>query len=97
MPSPKDKKRYQVNKEAVENLFKLLPRLKNLDDAQEFLQDLFSGTEIKEISRRLFCAQLLYENETYLAIEDLLGMSPVTINKIHAKTRGSKVLPKLFS
>lgn len=93
----KTKTRIQTNKEAVKDLYKTTTKLRKSEDTREFFQDLMSSTEIKELARRLLCAKMLYDNQTYFSIEDLLGMSPVTINKIHTKTRGSKILRKIGS
>ncbi len=87
----------EMNKEAKEEWFRTIVKLKTTENAKEFFQDLFSSSEIKDITRRLKCARLLYENKTFQQIEDLIGMGSPTINKIHFKTRGSKILPKLFS
>ena len=92
------KKRAQLNKKAVKEFYNIISKIKKPAQAEQFFQDLMSSTEIKETARRLYCAKLLrQEGKTYQEIEDLLGMSPITINKIHFKTKGSKILPKLFT
>ena len=97
MKSPREKIRAQMNKEAYEEWFKVVIKLKTANEAEEFFRDLFSSSEIKDITRRLKCARLLYEENTFQQIEELLGMGSPTINKIHFKTKGSRILPKLFS
>lgn len=95
--SPKAQKRIELNKKAVEELMKVLPKLKTAEESRQFLQDCMSSSEILDLARRLMAAKLLFEGKTYQEIEDLLGMGPLTINKIHFKTRGSKILPVLIS
>jgi len=95
--SPKAQKRIGLNKKAVEKLTKVLPKLKTAEESRQFLQDLMSSSEILDLARRLMATKLLFEGKTYQEIEDLLGMGPLTINKIHFKTRGSKILPTLIS
>ncbi len=96
MENPKQIKIRQLNKKAITELFKILPKIKMQQEAKHFFQDLFSSAEIKDIARRLAAAKLLHQGKTYQEIEDYLGMGPLTINKIHFKTKGSKILPKLF-
>ena len=85
-----------MNQEARKEFFKAVARIKSSEGAQKFFQDLLSGSEIRDITRRFKCARLLYQDETYQTIEELLGMGPLTIAKIHTKTRTSEILPKLF-
>ncbi|TSC94681.1 MAG: hypothetical protein Athens101428_196 [Candidatus Berkelbacteria bacterium Athens1014_28] len=40
--------------------------------------------------------KFLFEKHTFTEIEDLMGMSSGTINKIYFKTKGSPVLNKLL-
>lgn len=76
----------------------LIESLKKLesDEFIDFLESLLSSTEIKNISRRTMAAKLLLELNTYEDVEELMGMSPGTINKIHFKTKGSPAFRKLF-
>lgn len=77
----------------------LLESLKKLESNEfiDFLESLMSSTEIKNISRRTMAAKLLLEYNTYEDVEELMGMSSGTINKIHFKTKGSPAFRKLFS
>lgn len=94
---PKTEERTKLNKKAVEEVLALLVKIKNKETAKEFLTDILSSSETKDIARRILAAKLLYQGKTYQEIEDLLGMGPLTINKIHFKTKGSQVLRKLLS
>lgn len=67
---------------------------KDLDD---FIRSLLSGSEIKDISRRLMVAKKLKSGSTYGAIVDIMGMSESTVGKIHAKTHGNPIINKLFN
>jgi len=88
---PRTRRRAKLNRQAVRNLFEVVAKIKKPAQVEQFFQDLMSSTEIREIARRLFCAKLLLKGKTYQEIEDDLGMSPITINKIHFKTKGSKI------
>ncbi|TSC94293.1 MAG: hypothetical protein Athens101428_336 [Candidatus Berkelbacteria bacterium Athens1014_28] len=84
-----------IDFEAKKLLIESLEELKS-DEFIDFMESLLSSTEIKNISRRIMAAKLLLENNTYKDVEELMGMSPGTINKIHFKTKGSPAFRKLF-
>jgi TrpR-related protein YerC/YecD len=96
MVMTREKERAKLNKEAVAELSRALAKVKKDEDILEMIQDLMSSSEIRDLARRLKAARLLYEGKTYQEIEEMLGMSPITINKIHFKTRGSRILKELF-
>lgn len=73
-----------------------LSDLKNKDELEMFLEDIFSSAEIKDFSRRLLAAKFLIEKRTYLDIKYDMGMGEGTINKIHFKTKGSPLFRHLF-
>jgi len=83
---------YKSRRLFFDNLKKLEQR-----DLEDFVLSLLSGSEIKDISRRLMVAKLLKDGLTYEDIVDIMGMSESTIGKIHAKTHGSPVVNKLFN
>ncbi|MCX6809300.1 MAG: Trp family transcriptional regulator [Candidatus Berkelbacteria bacterium] len=82
---------FESKKLLIESLEKL-----ESDEFVDFLESLLSSTEIKNISRRTMAAKVLFEKHTYEDVEELMGMSPGTINKIHFKTKGSPAFRKLF-
>ena len=86
-----------IDYDAKDLLIKTLARLDGEENIKEFLNDLFSSAEVKDLSRRLLAAKLLYNGDTYQEISRLMGMSAGTICKFHFKTRGSKVLKDLLS
>ncbi len=87
--------KFGIDKEAKELLFNLLTKLEK-DDFIDFFQSILSSAEIKDISRRIMAVKFLFEKHTFTEIEDLMGMSSGTINKIYFKTKGSPVLNKLL-
>lgn len=86
-----------IDKEAKELLIKIITKLKTSEMVTDFLNDIFSSAEVKDFSRRLLAAKLLFEGKTYEDINSMMGMSAGTINKVHFKTKGSNTLPKLLS
>lgn len=85
----------RIDSESKKLFVESLKKLKS-NEFIDFLESLMSSTEIKNISRRTMAAKLLMEYNTYEDVEELMGMSPGTINKIHFKTKGSPVFRKLF-
>lgn len=89
--------RAQFDKNARELLFKTIPKLKSAQEAEIFLKDIMSSSEIKDLARRLMSVKSLYSGQTYQEVNLAGGMSMGTINKMHFKTKGSKILPNLLS
>lgn len=85
-----------IDKEAKKLLSKVLCKLSDEEEVSKLLKSLMSSSELKDLSRRLLAAKLLREKLTYQNIEDQMGMSSATVNKIYFKTRGCPVLKKLF-
>lgn len=85
-----------IDQKARKEFFATVGKFKNRNDFEQFFKDLMSSSEIKDLSRRYYAAKLLSQGKTYQEIEIMMGMSPVTVNKIHFKTKGSRVLPSLF-
>ena len=85
-----------IDQEAKSLLIRTIVKLKTEDESENFLNDFFSSSEVKDLARRLMAAKYLTDQKTYSEIEFLMGMSPGTVNKIHFKTKGSKIVWKLF-
>lgn len=83
------------NQEALKLLYSTMIGLEK-DDLNDLLGSLMSSAEIKDLARRLYAAKLLKEGSTFIEIGELMGMSPVTINKVYFKTKGSPIIIKLF-
>lgn len=84
-----------IDQKAKKEFFRVLKKIKG-DDFEGFFKDLMSSAEIKDLSRRLYCAKLLNQGKTYLEARGILGMGEGTINKVYFKTKGSRILPRLF-
>ena len=85
-----------IDRKSRELFFETVCKLSGNEVAESFFKDLFSSSEIKDFSRRIFAAKLLREGVTYGEIQEQMGMSPTTINKIYFKTKGSLVLGELL-
>jgi TrpR-related protein YerC/YecD len=83
----------------AEILINTLSHLKNKKKIEKFLADLLTVKELKEISRRLLIAKLLFEGKTYKEIQKELRVNPITINRVNLKIkhgRGGYKLIKNF-
>lgn len=96
LPEGIRKQRRKLNHLAEEKLFELIAKIRSPEQVRAFFKDLLSSSEIYDLTRRLLAAEFLYYGRSYSEINLLAGLSPNTINKVHFKTKGSKVLPDLF-
>lgn len=81
------------DQKATQLLHATIPKIKTAVQAEAAIRDLMSSSEIKDLARRLMAVKCLYQGSNYYQINLVSGMSMSTINKMHFKTRGSKVLP----
>lgn len=77
-------------------LFLDLLRKFNAGEREEMLSSLLSSAEMKDISRRLMASKLLHSEFTFEEVQNKMGMSSNTVNKIYFKTKGSPTLRKEF-
>ncbi|MDD5721408.1 MAG: YerC/YecD family TrpR-related protein [Candidatus Pacebacteria bacterium] len=73
------------NKQFIEAILSL----KNTDEAERFLRDLMTESEIKEFANRLEAASLLSKDVQYNAIIESTGLSSTTIARIAKWLKGS--------
>jgi len=67
----------------IENLFKAILKLRNIQESKKFFRDLLTIPEIKTFAMRLKVAQMLDHGYTYQEIEKKTGMSSTTIARIN--------------
>ena len=66
----------------VDNLFKAILSLENLDECYKFFEDALTIKEILDISQRLKAAKMLKDGENYVIIAKETGMSTATISRV---------------
>lgn len=71
-----------MRSEEVEDLLKVFSSMENEDDVFDFLEDVFTVREIKEISQRLAVARMLDSGKSYYEIEQTTGASATTIARV---------------
>lgn len=71
---------FQTKRE--QRLVKAFLVLKNRDETERFLRDIFSEKEISEFAKRLEAAQMLCDHVPYSDIRKSTGLSSTTIARI---------------
>jgi len=66
----------------LDELFKAVLSLKNVDECYRFFEDLLTVNEIKSMAQRLAVARLLSEGRTYEEISSKTGASTATISRV---------------
>jgi TrpR-related protein YerC/YecD len=66
----------------TEDLYQVILKLKNLEEAQRFFRDLLTSVEILEFSKRWQVAQMLDDKIPYSFIEKKTGLSSTTVARI---------------
>lgn len=76
------------NSKKNQQLLKAVLALKNINEAECFLRDLMTQSEIQEFSNRLEAARLLSKDVQYNAIIENTGLSSTTIARISKWLKG---------
>ena len=66
----------------VDNLFKAILSLENIDECYKFFEDALTIKEILDIAQRLKAARMLKDGENYAVIGKETGMSTATISRV---------------
>ncbi len=74
--------RFKVQNEEMDNLFKAILKLENIEECYRFFDDLCTINELVAFGQRLSVAKMLNEKHTYQEIEKATGISAATISKI---------------
>ncbi len=73
----------KLRNEHLDELFKAILELKDLDECYGFFEDLCTVNEIKEMAQRLQVAKMLRQKKTYIDIADSTGASTATISRVN--------------
>jgi len=85
-----------IDKIARKRFISAMLNLKKYEDIENFMLDLMSSSELKDLSRRYLACEYLIKGKTYEDVRYDLGMGMATINKVRFKTKGSKILNELI-
>lgn len=73
----------KIKTPAVEQLFKAILQLQNVEECFEFFEDLCTINELLSLSQRYEVAKMLREQKTYLEIAEKTGASTATISRVN--------------
>lgn len=77
-------------------LAKAFMQVKNEKECRAFLLDLCTKAEIKEMSRRIIAAQMLYKNEQYITVSNETGLSTATISRVSRCLKSGEGYPVII-
>ena len=70
------------HKESMDNLFKAILSLENIEECYSFFEDACTIQEIESIAQRLEVARLISQGMSYAEINQLTGASTATICRV---------------
>ncbi len=77
------KMKASIKDERIDDLFRAILTLQNVDECYAFFEDLCTISEIQEMSRRLWAARMLKDNIIYAEIAEKTGLSTATISRVN--------------
>ena len=66
----------------IDNLFKLIAELDNMDDCRALFDDLCTVKEIENMAERLHAAKLLMDGNTYAQVMTQADISSATLSRV---------------
>ena len=69
-------------KEKIEELFKLILELDNIDDCRALFDDLCTRKELEKMAERVYAAKLLLEGNTYNQVIAQADISSATLSRV---------------
>ena len=73
----------KLKDENMDNLFKAILTLENIDECYAFFEDLCTVIELKSISQRMQVAKMLVNKNVYSDIVQTTGASTATISRVN--------------
>lgn len=73
---------HKIENQNIENLFKAILSLENLQECYSFFEDICTIQELESIAQRLEVARLLCAGTSYVEINKLTGASTATICRV---------------
>ena len=70
------------HKESMDNLFKAILSLQNIEECYSFFEDACTIQELESIAQRFEVAKLLSQGKSYVDINKLTGASTATICRV---------------
>ena len=70
------------NEEKLEELYRLILRLENVDDCKALFDDLCTHKELEKMAERVYAAKLLLEGKTYNQVIAKTDISSATLSRV---------------
>lgn len=77
-------------REEIEELYKMIVSIKNVEDCEDIFADLCTYNEINAMAQRLKAAKLLYEGATYEEIIKKTDISSATLSRVSRSLKYGK-------
>jgi len=87
----------EKTEERLQELYEVFTKIKSPEEAEEFLKDLCSINELKQMAGRLYAAKLLKMGKTYVDVTKLSSVSSVTLSRISRCLKNGKGYNKVLS
>lgn len=72
-----------LKNESLDDLFRAILALENIDECYRFFSDLCTVSELKSICQRFEVAKMLDEKSIYTDIAEITGASSATISRVN--------------
>lgn len=73
----------KLKSDSMEDLFKAILTLDNIEECYAFFDDLCTAQELKAIAQRFQVAGMLYKKKVYSEISNVTGASTATISRVN--------------
>ena len=80
----------------IDNLFKLIAALDNIDDCRALFDDLCTVKELENMAERLHAAKLLMDGNTYSQVRSQADISSATLSRVSRCVQYGKGYSKLL-
>ena len=71
-----------AKQERIENLFKLITAIDNVEDCRALFDDLCTVKELENMAERCFAAKLLMDGNTYSQVMSQADISSATLSRV---------------
>ena len=85
-----------AKQERIENLFKLITAIDNVDDCRALFDDLCTVKELENMAERCYAAKLLIEGNTYNQVMAQADISSATLSRVSRCVQYGKGYSKLL-
>lgn len=81
---------------AIEELYKLLVSIDNIEDCRDLLEDLCTKKEVEQMAERIHAAKLLLDGKTYNQVIEEVNISSATLSRVSRCVQYGKGYSKLL-